>query len=278
MSDPVSAVTEAEATGEIAPILEDIRATLKVPVVNLIWRHLATIEGGLTWAWTAAKPIYTTGAAEAAAARLRETIELPMPEPLAPGAFRSIGMDADAVETARAVVAAYDRGNALNLMALTALVVDPSGQAPTMQTPGRPTQPAQSNLPLPKILSEPDVSAETWTLVNALNTFGARPDDPVLATLYRHLAHWPGLLRLMHTGFEPLERSGAIRASIRAARDHARAEGAGLAALSPGSAARHEPAAAAITEFADHVICRMVPIGMATGRWLDHWLEGENRQ
>jgi hypothetical protein len=275
MSDPVTAITEAEATGETAAIFADIRATLEVPVVNLIWRHLATIDGGLAWAWAAAKPIYTTGAAEAAGDRLRETLKLPMPELPAPGAFRSIGMDAEAVETARAVVAAYDRGNTLNLMALTALAVDPSGAAPASPTPGSPSakphaaaSPAKA-FPLPRILSEPDVSAETWATVKALNTYGARPDEPIMATLYRHLAHWPGLLALIHTGLEPLEHSGAIRASIRAARDHAREEGAGLAAISPVTAVRHEAAAAAITEFADHVICRMVPIGMAIARWID---------
>ncbi len=54
MSDPVPAVIETEATGETARIFADIRETLGSPVVNLIWRHLATVEGGLEWAWTAA--------------------------------------------------------------------------------------------------------------------------------------------------------------------------------------------------------------------------------
>ena len=42
MSDPVAAVTEAEASGETAEIFADIRAVYGVSVVNLIWRHLAT--------------------------------------------------------------------------------------------------------------------------------------------------------------------------------------------------------------------------------------------
>ncbi len=41
-SDPVPAITEHTATGTIAEIFADIRDTLDVEVVNLIWRHLAT--------------------------------------------------------------------------------------------------------------------------------------------------------------------------------------------------------------------------------------------
>jgi hypothetical protein len=49
MTNPVPAITEAAATGETAAIFADIRQVLGVDVVNLIWRHLATIEGALPW-------------------------------------------------------------------------------------------------------------------------------------------------------------------------------------------------------------------------------------
>ena len=69
ISDPVPAITEAGATGEIAAIFADIRRVLGVEVVNLIWRHLATIPGALPWAWGTLRPLYADGtiAAEAAA-------------------------------------------------------------------------------------------------------------------------------------------------------------------------------------------------------------------
>jgi hypothetical protein len=44
MSDPVPAIAEASATGAVAEIFADIRTVLGVEVVNLIWRHLATIR------------------------------------------------------------------------------------------------------------------------------------------------------------------------------------------------------------------------------------------
>ena len=39
----VSAISEDEATGETAGKFNDIRATFGNGVVNLIWRHIATI-------------------------------------------------------------------------------------------------------------------------------------------------------------------------------------------------------------------------------------------
>src|SRR3546814_185163 len=86
MSDPVPAVPEAEAAGETARMFADIRATTGSPVVNLIWRHFATIPGGLEWAWTAARPIYAGGHAQAAARRLYERLDPPLPLP--PGALQ----------------------------------------------------------------------------------------------------------------------------------------------------------------------------------------------
>ncbi|MGB1006333.1 MAG: hypothetical protein ACPGVX_04115, partial [Thalassobaculaceae bacterium] len=61
-ADPIAAIPEAEATGDTAALFADIRATLGLPVVNLVWRHLATIPGGLPWTWDQVKPFYVSGA------------------------------------------------------------------------------------------------------------------------------------------------------------------------------------------------------------------------
>jgi hypothetical protein len=61
MSDPVPAIAESEATGSIAEIFADIRSVYRVGVVNLIWRHLATIPGGLPWVWATIRPLYADG-------------------------------------------------------------------------------------------------------------------------------------------------------------------------------------------------------------------------
>lgn len=77
MSDPVPAIAESEATGSIAEIFADIRSVYRVGVVNLIWRHLATIPGGLPWVWTMARPLYADGTVGREATALRAGLSLP---------------------------------------------------------------------------------------------------------------------------------------------------------------------------------------------------------
>ena len=72
--DTISTVTEKEANSEVTTIFADIKETLGVPFVNLIWRHLATIPGGLAMTWSLAKPLYASKILnESARALRRET-------------------------------------------------------------------------------------------------------------------------------------------------------------------------------------------------------------
>ena len=50
-SDPVPAVLESEAEGEILEIFLDIKDTTGADVVNIIWRHLAVTQGALQAVW-----------------------------------------------------------------------------------------------------------------------------------------------------------------------------------------------------------------------------------
>ena len=83
-TDPVVAVTEQNAEGQVAEIYQDIRATLGVPVVNLIWRHLATFPGALEWSWASIKPLYEENIIHAEASALRGKISVPVDVGLSP--------------------------------------------------------------------------------------------------------------------------------------------------------------------------------------------------
>lgn len=264
MGDPVPAIAEHEATGAVAETFDDIKATLGIPVVNLIWRHLATIDGGLDWAWGAAKPIYANGQAARSAQALFDRLPVVMPEPLAPGALQAVGVSGSGLASVRAIAAGYNRGNGLNLLALGALIVPPAGPVPGGA--GAPATEAPASIP--KVLSQGDVPPHVWDLVLALNRFGARPDEPILATMYRHLAYWPGLLALMHAGFAPLEADGRLRAATATTRSMALAESARLAHLRADAGPAPVEAVAAVEEFTHHVIARMVPICLGFSRWV----------
>ena len=90
--DPVPAISEAEASGHIAVLFDDIRATLGVLVVNLIWRHLAVFPGGLAWAWQSLKPLYANGAVSAQATALRAGLDIPKLPGLSAPALAAAGL------------------------------------------------------------------------------------------------------------------------------------------------------------------------------------------
>ena len=70
-ADPIPAILESEATGEIREVYQDIKAVTGVDVVNLVWRRLAVTPGALPAVWGMVRPIYESGrvAAEAQAFR-----------------------------------------------------------------------------------------------------------------------------------------------------------------------------------------------------------------
>jgi hypothetical protein len=128
--DPVTAIDEAKAVGETAASFAEIRQTMRIPLVTSIWRGLAAMDDGLRPAWAAAKPIYESGEPERALTRCVAAVGLPQSEPLAPTALACVGLAESDGVAARAVIAAYNRSNGLNLMALAALIA-PSATDPT---------------------------------------------------------------------------------------------------------------------------------------------------
>ena len=264
--DPVSAIAEAEATGETAVIFADIRQTMQLPLITSIWRTLAGVEGGLRAVWAVAKPLYESGQPDAALFRVFERAVLPVPEPLVPGQLDCAGVSAGDLPVIRALLDAYNRSNGLNLMALTSLVVTPAGLPAN-----HPIPPPPSPWPtLPPLLAQADMAADTWTLLHHLNRFGATPDESGLATLWRHLAHWPGLLAVIHAGLAPLQKGGTIQRSIQQLLAGVQAEGASLARLSPERIDMPEAARAMVTHYVRHpgLVVRMVAIGHGLAHWL----------
>lgn len=267
MSDPVPAIAEASATGVVAEIFADIRRVLGVEVVNLIWRHLATIPNALPWAWGMLRPLYADGTIAAEAQALHDRLSLPPLPPLPPDLLVAIDLGTNELASIRDILAAYDRTNAMALVALSALLCRLEGQPATSEPIaelGREPSPeplARISLPpLPGLdaLPEPVVN-----LVLTLNRLGTRRDNPVLASMYRHLAYWPGYLALGWALIAPLDANGSLERAIADALTKAQAQAGRLAtrlrAPSPDTATG-DAIRAAIEPFAGDVIAKMVVI------------------
>lgn len=251
MSDPLPAITEAAASGEIADLFADIRTTVGVRVVNLVWRHLATMEGALPWAWAAVKPLYLDGLPDAAMAAFHRTMEVPKLASLA-------GEEPASVD---AVLASYDHSNTINLFALGALRAWLRGEVARDGTVVPGLRKAAPDLALPKLASEEDVAPETWALVLRLNKFGDEPEPLILASMYRHLAHAPSFLQQVETALAPVAANGSLRRAVLDNRRTAAALSADIArAISAERPAQAVEIEKAVGLFVDHAIGKMVTI------------------
>jgi len=268
MSDPVAAVTEAEASGKTAEIFADIRAVYGVSVVNLIWRHLATFPDALPWAWGTVRPLYVGGIIAREAAELRAARQLPAMPPVPTEVFAAIGLTKDDLRQIGIVLDAYERTNPMALVALSVLeqhldgllasVVVAEREAPQTHEP-------ETQLQLPPLLRLDQMAPVTAGLVQRLNRIGAKGPDPVLASMYRNLAHWPGYLALTWTMLAPLEAAGGLGAAIDDTRAFAQARAKVIATRNPAPmaalpVARRAAVAEAIGRFTGDAICRMTVI------------------
>lgn len=251
MSDPVPAITEASATGEIADLFADIRTTVGVRVVNLVWRHLATMEGALPWAWAAVKPLYLDGLPDAAMATFHRTMAVPRLTSLA-------GQEPASVD---AVLASYDHSNTINLFALGALRAWLRGEVARDGTVAPGLRRAAPDLSLPKLATEQDVDAATWALVLRLNKFGDEPQPLILASMYRHLAHAPSFLQRVEAALAPVEADGSLRRAIAGNRQAATTLSSTIArAISTKRPVLAGEIEQAVGLFVDHAIGKMVTI------------------
>ncbi|MCG8542928.1 MAG: halocarboxylic acid dehydrogenase DehI family protein [Alphaproteobacteria bacterium] len=263
--DPVPSITEAEADGEIARTYDDIRRTLGVPVVNLIWRRLAVIPGGLDWAWSGLKPLYASGAIQAAGRALRHGLSVPDVPVLPRAALRAAGVDAVAEQTIRTILDTYDRSNPLNLVALQALLAVSRGDIDEGAAPDfSDASDSAVEGALPTLLALKDMAGPAADLVTAVNRFGARGADHILVSMPRQLAHWPGFLALYWSLVAPYDADGRLAACIDSVLSDGRASGRRLAAgmrhVETPAPALRQAVDPVLEDFLRHAIARMIPV------------------
>ncbi len=253
MGDPFPAITEAGATGETARLFSDIRDVVGVRVVNLVWRHLATMDGALAATWLAVRPLYIEGIVDAEALRFRTRMAVPTLASLA--GDEPAGVDA--------VLASYDHSNTINLFALGALLEKLRGEPNGHEHPARGPRLQAPDVALPPLVSESEVTPDAWACVLRLNRMGDSPQPLILASMYRNLAHWPAFLARIEPALALVQNDGSLARCISENRISARARSQVIAkvldmpALGTDSRGRIEHA---VEAFLDHAIYKMVTI------------------
>jgi hypothetical protein len=242
--DPLPSIAEADAVGEIADLYVDIRQTLDMSFVNLVWRVLAAVPGGLAYSWGSMKPLYESGLSYAEARALEEGLDLPSVPRWPDAVLRGVGIDADAERLVRAAVDGYRRGNPLNTVTFSALLVRLRGETPSDEAL-LPRENAPGKSPYgkaPPLMNFDTMSETSAALVRAVNLLGADEEAAkVQVSLPRNLAPWPGFLSLYWTLLAPLHEDGRLRAGVEAVLSDGYARGRRLAAhLGPVADAKPE--------------------------------------
>jgi len=185
-------------------------------------------------------------------------------------ALATVGLSERDAEQIRAVLAAYDRTNVMALIALLAVDCKIAGtggehdSAVAARTEASAS--SQAKLMLPSLLSLAEMSPETAELVVTINHLGAQSDAPILASMYRHLAHWPPYLALAWTMIAPLDADARLDDAISDALAKARAFGRRVATrlTTPSVTLAHAvqtDVSDALNCFTSDLIAKMVVIG-----------------
>lgn len=206
---PLAEIKEQDARGEIAALYDDIRAIIRVPMVNLLFRHMATVPGCLHWAWATIRPLYVNDAIPTAAARLTADV-MPGQAANIASALKTAELSGQNVTEIERVLDAYGRANPMNLIGLQVidLALDNAPQQPglaaseplsmeTLQTPFGLTD----LLPMvdPKSAARP-VQEALGRLAHQIH----RSDTGVIPSLYRHFGAWPEFLAALEPALAPV--------------------------------------------------------------------------
>ena len=224
---------EAQATGEVRDIYAEIRHWSAVPMVALIYRHLATLPGALEWAWALVGPTMRSGQLQERAWSLAAEATVPCESEISRAALAVAGIDADDERRICAVLAAYNRGNPINIVAIRCLAGHLAGDVQRARDiavlPA--WTPPQAITPLHAMVDPQATDAAVRSLVMRLTRGNAGETAALWPSIYRHLAPWPAFIGYASVIVPP--RFGAIDAMATQLREKIEDTAADLARCMP---------------------------------------------
>ena len=195
--DPVTALSEVDAEGEIAVIFSDIKSTMQIPILTSIWRGLASIENGVSSTWRNIKPMYQTQAPFDTLANVLSKIDF-IPKSTSRISLRKIGLELEEFRRLRDIIKAYNRSNGLNFLTMNALI----NSEPQLKYIQAEKNVVPKIARLVKLLDKEEIADADWALVIQANSLGTSSGSKThVATLWRHLAYWPEFLKFVHQEF-----------------------------------------------------------------------------
>ena len=200
--DPVTAISEDQATGKTAEIFLDIKKTMQIPLITSIWRGLAGMNNSLEDVWILTKPIYLSGTPELALNHMLNSISFPIPTK-----FNSEIFNAADLKHIKDIIKVYTKSNGMNLMALSAFIK--SEYKPRVVISN--ITPKIVEASFPRLLNKEEISNKNWEIVKKVNSLGGiKNKDNHVATLWRHLSYWPNFLDKAYKNIKIFESNGDL--------------------------------------------------------------------
>ena len=195
----------SQATGETRRIYTSIEAALGVKLVNLVYRHLATVPGALEWAWDIVGGSFRDGHLAREAASLLDGAS---EQRLIGGAHSVISLKkcgltpseaTDVLET----LDVYNRANPMNALSLrmVALALADGRRAPAARVYIESDKPLVALLPMGTL---DGLEADTAAHLKRLSTLVTGENSGLTPSLFRHFIPWPALLKELGDWLEPL--------------------------------------------------------------------------
>jgi len=209
----LSETSEADASSQIRAIYEEIRELCGVPMVALIFRHLAAHPSVLEEVWEAIGPLFRNGQIQETAWQVaRSTVPSGLLPPVGANARVVLGLIGEDLVKVRNTLEAYNRANPVNQLAMLSLIARLGNDTPAIALPARRDwkPPAAIPGPLPQMISPDAMAPSVRLLINDFG-FGDRSKlDPVVPSLFRHLAEWPSYLATLHVSLLPHFRDSSL--------------------------------------------------------------------
>ena len=200
--DPVTAISEDQATGKTAEIFLDIKKTMQIPLITSIWRGLAGMNNSLEDVWILTKPIYLSGTPELALNHMLNSISFPIPTK-----FNSEIFNAEDLKHIKDIIKVYTKSNGMNLMALSAFIK--SEYKPRVVISN--ITPKIVEASFPRLLNKEEISKKNWEIVKKVNSLGGiKNKDNHVATLWRHLSYYPNFLDKAYKNIKIFESNGDL--------------------------------------------------------------------
>ncbi|MFT7570103.1 MAG: hypothetical protein ACI9JL_001130 [Paracoccaceae bacterium] len=213
-------IAAENATGNIKNVYAAIESALGVKLVNLVYRHLATVPGALEWAWSTVGPSFENGVFAEQSGLLGLVGDTSVTSRVS---FDQAGLSEEEGNRVVETLSAYNRANPMNALSLRVIAMALEAgrpalwRAPVSKTTGTKitgeVTPGELSvlLPMAPLDGLPPATMDSLYRLARLTT---GQDRGLVPSLFRHFTAWPALLTALADWLEPLAKEGVIEGQV----------------------------------------------------------------